>query len=404
MDSHVLCLGGEDHALRVPFLLALRDRGFRVTAASSGSGEAFRAAGLPHLSWDFDRFDRRGGDLGATARIAKLAAECRPDLIQTFDTKPNLLAPLAMRGSVPVIRTINGMGWTFSPGGGMRARLIRPVYRLLQRVTARWSAATIFQNADDKTYFEQHALVRRGAAHLVRSSGIDVAAFRAALASSGDPRALRHELGLGDAQVVVTVSRLTRQKGIGTLLEAAAIVARARPRVKFLLVGPRESEGPFAISAAEIGAAAPHVIALGHRRDVPALLALADLFVLPTQYREGVPRALLEAGLAGLPMVATRMPGCTDVVTEGWNGRLVEPGNAEALAQGILGLLEDPASAQAMGQRSIDFVARDFSLEGVVDRYRDIYRQVLRAHPASAFATAPTRGLAVVARVDGERP
>ncbi|MBL8568672.1 MAG: glycosyltransferase family 4 protein [Phreatobacter sp.] len=404
MDSHVLCLGGEDHALRIPFLLALRDRGFRVTAASSGGGEPFRAVGLTHLPWHFDRFDRRGGDLGAIARIASLVAECRPDLIQTFDTKPNLLAPLAVRGAVPVIRTINGMGWTFSPGGGMRARLIRPVYRLLQRATARWSAATVFQNADDKAYFERHGLVSRDAAHLVRSSGIDVAAFRTALAASRDPGILRQELGLGDAQVVVTVSRLTRQKGIGTLLKAARIVARARPRVKFLLVGPRESEGPFAIDAAEIEAAGPNVMALGHRRDVPALLALADAFVLPTQYREGVPRALLEAGLAGLPMVATRMPGCTDVVTEGWNGHLVEPGDAAALAQRILGLLEDPAEARVMGLRSIAFVARAFSLEGVVDSYRDIYRQMLRPRIAPVRPAPAVRELASAARADGERP
>lgn len=400
MDLHVLCLGGEDHALRIPFLLALRDRGFRVTAASGCDAEPFRAAGLTHLPWRFDRFDRRGADLAAMARIAALAADCRPDLIQTFDTKPNLLAPLALRGRVPVVRTINGMGWTFSPGGGMRARLIRPVYRLLQRVTARWSAATIFQNAEDKAYFERHRLVRREAAHLVRSSGIDVAAFRARLAESGDPRALRRQLGLGDAKVVVTVSRLTRQKGIGTLLAAARLVARSHPDVRFLLVGPRQSEGPFAIGAEEIAAAAPHVVAPGSRGDVPALLALADIFVLPTEYREGVPRALLEAGLAGLPIVATRMPGCTDVVTDGWNGRLAEPGNAPDLARGIAGLLDAPDEAKAMGRRSIALVARHFSLDGVVDRYRDIYRQVLRAQPAPGLPAV----LAAIPRADGERP
>lgn len=404
MDSHVLCLGGEDHALRVPFLLALRDRGFRITAASSGDAEPFRAAGLPHLSWHFDRFDRRGGDLGAIARIARLAAECRPDLIQTFDTKPNLLAPLAVRGAVPVIRTINGMGWTFSPGGGLRARLIRPVYRLLQRSTARWTAATIFQNADDKTYFEQRGLVHRDTAYLVRSSGIDVQAFREALARGGDPHVLRRQLGLGDARVVVTVSRLTRQKGIGTLLAAAAIVARARANTRFLLVGPRESEGPFAIGAEEIEAASPHVITIGHRRDVPALLALADVFVLPTQYREGVPRALLEAGLAGLPMVATRMPGCTDVVADGWNGYLAEPGDAPALARNILRLLDAPDQARAMGRRSVALVARDFTLDGVADRYRDIYRHVLCAQPVPARTVLPVRGLTVAPRADGEWP
>ncbi|MGO4816692.1 glycosyltransferase, partial [Cupriavidus sp. 2MCAB6] len=121
------------------------------------------------------------------------------------------------------------------------------------------------------------------------------------------------------------VSRLTQQKGIPTLLEAASLVRKVRPGVRFLLVGPRESEGPFAVAQDEIDRQAPHVMALGARKDVPALLALAELFVLPTEYREGIPRVLLEAGLAGLPIVTTDMPGCSDVVTHHWNGLLVPP-------------------------------------------------------------------------------
>jgi glycosyltransferase involved in cell wall biosynthesis len=404
MVPHVLCLGGEDHSLRVSFLLALRARGFRVTAASSGNGEAFEAAGLPHHSYRFDRFDSRGGDLAALRQIGRLVAEIQPDLIQTFDTKPNLLAPLALRGAVPVVRTINGMGWTFSDGGA-KARLLRPVYRALQRAASRWTAATVFQNRDDKAYFEQHRLLGAGRVQLIRSSGIDVSAFVAARDSARPRAALRQMLGLEDAEIVITVGRLTRQKGIATLLRAASLVAAKRPAARFLLVGPRDSEGPFAISEAEIDAAAPHVVALGARRDVAALLNLADLFVMPTEYREGVPRVLLEAGLAGLPIVATRMPGCNDVVTDGWNGRLVAPADPEALAASIVELLGDKAQAQAMGRRSIGFVAREFALDGVVDRYDELYRQVLedRGHREPGRTVHRRVGqAAMVPRFDGE--
>uniref|UniRef100_UPI0013D55BAF glycosyltransferase n=1 Tax=Klebsiella pneumoniae TaxID=573 RepID=UPI0013D55BAF len=78
------------------------------------------------------------------------------------------------------------------------------------------------------------------------------------------------------------------------------LVRAKRPATRFLLVGPRQSEGPFAVDQAEIDRHAPYVIALGARTDVPAILGLADLLVLPTEYREGIPRVLLEAGLAGL--------------------------------------------------------------------------------------------------------
>ena len=110
---------------------------------------------------------------------------------------------------------------------------------------------------------------------------------------------------------MLTVTRLTRQKGIPTLLEAAALVREARPGVRFLLVGPRQSEGPLAIAQSELDRHSAYVTALGPRPDIPALLGLADVFAFPTEYREGVPRALLEAALAGLPIVTTRMPGCS---------------------------------------------------------------------------------------------
>ncbi|TIU15505.1 MAG: glycosyltransferase family 4 protein, partial [Mesorhizobium sp.] len=114
MNPHLMCVGGEDHALRIPFLMSLRERGFRVTAVSSGAEAAFLRHGIPHRSYGFDRFASSSGGWGAIRAIRKLMSELRPDIVQSFDTKPNLLTPLAARGKVPVIRTINGLGWTFS--------------------------------------------------------------------------------------------------------------------------------------------------------------------------------------------------------------------------------------------------------------------------------------------------
>ena len=113
MSPHLVCVGGEDHRLRIPFLLALRERGFRVTAVSSDTGGAFSPHGIAHRRLAFDRFASGGGEWGAVNAVRKLMSELRPDIVQSFDTKPNLLTPLAVRGQVPVIRTINGLGWTY---------------------------------------------------------------------------------------------------------------------------------------------------------------------------------------------------------------------------------------------------------------------------------------------------
>jgi glycosyltransferase involved in cell wall biosynthesis len=264
------------------------------------------------------------------------------------------------------------------------------VYLALQRIAACWTSATVFQNRADHHFFRRYHLLGNSPSVLIGSSGVDVEAFEAAQTQTRSNAKLRGELGLGDSEVVLTVSRLTVQKGIPTLLEAAAIVHAVRPGVRFLLVGPRESEGPFAVDRALIDRYAPYVIALGARSDVPALLGLSDVFVCPTEYREGIPRVLLEAGLAGVPMVATRVPGCDDVVTENWNGHLVPQRDPAALAAAILDLLQDPARASAMGKRSIELVRREFDLNVVADRYADLYRRVFSAGSPSADQNFPS--------------
>lgn len=391
MNPHLVCVGGEDHALRIPFLMSLREKGFRITAVSSGSEAAFLRHGIPHHQYGFDRFSSGSGKWGTVRTIRKLMSELQPDVVQSFDTKPNLLTPLAVRGRFPVIRTINGLGWTFS-SLEPRALALRPIFCGLQWLVSFWTAATVFQNRDDQAFFERCRLVRRGSGRLIRSSGIDVDAFAMARHLAPSATKTREELGLDpSAEVVIFVGRLTRQKGIPTLLKAVPRILSKRPDARFVLVGPWESEGPFAVDKADIDRYAPHVIALGPRRDVPALLGMADMFAFPTEYREGIPRVLLEAGLAGLPIVASRMPGCNDVVEDGWNGYLVPPHDADGLASRIIDVLSDRDRGKVMGGRSVELVREQFALPWVVDQYCDLYRNVLsaRSHGNLARPVSP---------------
>ncbi|WP_409363070.1 glycosyltransferase [Bradyrhizobium lablabi] len=336
----------------------------------------FTKNGIEYDRYQFDRFGMGFSDRAAMGQLSKFVNRVRPDIIQTFDTKPNLFAPLALRGAVPVVRTINGMGWVFS-STELKALAYRPIYLAMQRLAACWTAATVFQNKADSGFFHRYRLLGKSSSSVIGSSGIDVDAFQTARTRMTAGSELRAQLGLNDAEIVLTVSRLTVQKGIPTLLEAAKLVHEVRPKVRFLLVGPRESEGPFAVDQALIDRHAPYVVATGARSDVPALLGIADVFAFPTEYREGIPRVLLEAGLAGVPIVASRMPGCDDVVVDNWNGHLVPPRDPRALALAILELLEDPARARTMGRRSIDLVRREFDLNVVADRYAALYRQLL---------------------------
>jgi glycosyltransferase involved in cell wall biosynthesis len=230
-------------------------------------------------------------------------------------------------------------------------------------------------------------MIGAGHCHLVAGSGVDLARFDRAAESGPPPEELRRLFGLNGCEIVVTVTRLTRQKGIPTLLEAAALVHGRRPDVRFLLVGPRESEGTLAVSKAEIDRHAPYVVAVGPRSDVPALLRLADVFAFPTEYREGIPRVLLEAGAAGLPIVTTMMPGCTDVIRDRWNGFLVPPRSPESLADRIVDLLEDRDTAKAMGARASALVRQDYNLDIIVARYAALYEDLMIGSDRIGVAT-----------------
>lgn len=379
MRPHLLCIGGEDHSFRIPFLLALRDKGFRISAAGTGAVTPFAQAGIDYHPFHFSRFVDPLSDWKAFEAISKLIADVRPALVQCFDTKLNMLVPFAARGlpDVKVVSTINGLGWLYSSRSPM-ALALRPVYRALQRLADRWTAVTVFQNRDDQAFFMRHRMVGRGGNVVIPGSGIDIERFERAGATGSSLAELRGSLGLGASEVVITVTRMTRQKGIPTLLDAAALVHQQRPGVRFLLVGPRESEGPFAVTQAEIDRHAAYVLAVGPRSDVPALLGIADVFAFPTEYLEGVPRALLEAAVAGRPIVATRMPGCTDVVRDGWNGFLVPPRDPRLMAERILDLLRDRAAAAAMGARAAQLVRTEFNLEITVARYAAVYEDLMR--------------------------
>jgi glycosyltransferase involved in cell wall biosynthesis len=392
VNPHLLCVGGEDHDLRIPFLLALRRHGFGITAAGTAVAAPFAKVGLDYRPFRFHRFVNPWADWTAVKALARIVAEVQPHIVQSFDTKPAVLTPFAARraGDVLVVRTINGMGWLYS-SRSPTALILRLAYRILHRLAASSTTMTVFQNRVDEQFFARHGMAAEQARRLIPGSGIDIEGFDQAVVSGPPPAELRTALGLGTSELVITVTRLTRQKGIPALLEAAALIHRERPDVRFLLIGPRQSEGPFAISQAELDHHRPYVLALGRRADVPSLLRMASVFAFPTEYREGIPRVLLEAALARVPIVTTEMPGCSDVVRNGWSGLTVAPRSPRLLADGILRLLDDRQAGQAMAARASDLVRREFGLGLTAARYAKLYTELLDRHGASRPAAPVTR-------------
>ncbi|MCP4105926.1 MAG: glycosyltransferase family 4 protein [Desulfobacteraceae bacterium] len=372
-------IGGEDVRMRIPLLLTLRERGFKIGAVGSEDGNVFYKHEIPYWHYSLDRWIGPLADYNSFRQLYFLFKEHKPDIVHAFDTKPGIIAPAAAsKAGIPVrIRTVCGMGYVFS-SGSLPSFFLKPLYRHFQAHASKISTATVFQNKDDRDFFLSNNMVTKGCDELVLGSGIDTTRFKSGCPDEEYLKHLRNEIGITKQRVITMITRLVKHKGVKEYLEAARRVRGIDENVIFLLAGPMSSEGCQAVSQADMDMYANDVKYLGPRNDIPALLAVSDLFVLPSYYREGVPRVLLEAGAMGLPIITTDMPGCKEVVRHDWNGWLVKPRDAQSLKDAIqqaLGLSSD--NLNVMGKRSLLHVEEHFTLGKVTEAYAEIYESAL---------------------------
>jgi len=181
---------------------------------------------------------------------------------------------------------------------------------------------------------------------------------------------------------VSMLTRVIRSKGVLDLLAAARALRARQPRARFLLIGAHEPESMDRLDADELRALAAELVWVGHRDDVPALLAASDVMAFPSGYGEGIPRVLLEAASMALPIVTTDAPGCREVVEPGRSGFLVPIGDASALTEAVARLVADPELRRRFGAAGRARAVSHFDLAVVVERTRGLYRELL-AHRAT---------------------
>lgn len=185
----------------------------------------------------------------------------------------------------------------------------------------------------------------------------------------------RKELGLNtENSVIVTVGRLNKEKGHRFLLEAAHDVIRAFPDAVFLIVGKGPLEVELKNMAKELGLS-KNVIFTGFFKDLPKILKLMDIFVLPS-VSEGVPVCLLEAMAAGKPVIATNVGGVPEIVHHEKTGLVIESRNVHGLAKAIILLLEDKEKAKELGEKGQAFINKRFSTEVMIQKIEGIYKEL----------------------------
>ena len=295
-------------------------------------------------------------DLWLFLHFWHLFRRVRPSVYLGYTIKPNVYGSLAARIlHIPTVNNIAGLGAVFNTNSWL-TRLVRLLYTF---ALAR-SRRVFFQNEEDRQLFVLGGVVSELISERLPGSGIDLKEFLPAPLPNRSPTRF------------LMIARMLWDKGVGEFVEAARLLRKSGLNAEFCLLGFLDVQNPSAISRSQMEAwvAEGVVRYLGVSDNVREEIAQADCVVLPSFYREGTPRTLLEAAAMARPIITTDSVGCRDVVDDGVNGFLCRPKDAFDLAEKMHQMFTmSPSVREAMGLRGRKKVEADFDEEIVIRKY-----------------------------------
>jgi glycosyltransferase involved in cell wall biosynthesis len=362
---------------RLPIARAARDAGMEVYVMTrvNQHADAIREEGFRLIPW---KGIVPGGvnpfrELRALAEVVKQYRSIRPDLVHHVHNKPILYGGLAARWCrIPALNTVAGLGHVFADKS-LRMRALQRVLLVLFRFALKGSDRSLvaFQNSDDFEYFLDKQIILPNKSLLIRGSGVDLDKFSATPIPSSTP-------------IVMLAARLHWKKGVREFVSAAEAIKRQKIDARFVLVGDPDPNNPTSVpeSMLEKWHNDGVIEWWGRRTEMAKVLSQATIICLPSTYREGVPKVLIEAASCCRPIVTTDIAGCRDIVQDGENGILVPPGDTEALVKALCELLGDRRLQEQMGKRGRQIVAERFSEKYVISETSAAYQQLVPHCPA----------------------
>jgi len=356
---------------RLAIANAVREAGASVfiIAQDSGKSDEIRKLGFCFVPLPLSRSGRNPfREARSLWHLLKAYRRVRPDLVHHITIKPIIYGSLAARlfGVKAVVNAVSGLGYAFS--SNWKAKLLQPLIIVLYKAALRYKkSTTIFQNREDRADFVGMGLLPMDRTMIIRGSGVNTALFELTREPKGDP-------------LVLLAGRMLKEKGIDTFVEAARIVRRTGiyPNVRFVLVGAPDPGNPGSIPGFQIQEWVEEGVVQwwGYRDDMPAVLGQATVVTLPTRYREGLPKILLEAAACGRPLVASDVPGCREIVRPDVNGFLVQPNDGPGLAKTIQTLLGSSDLRARFGMAGRQIVEQEFSEDIVIGKTLALYRKL----------------------------
>ncbi len=354
---------------RLPVMLALQENGYEVHATIPTEPDALAkmvlgdaVAEIQSLGFPIHSVPLKRGSLGIRGELQvirslfRIYKQVKPDIIYHATMKPVIYGGLVARltNQPAIISAITGLGYTFI-GSDFKTRTMRKILSIVFRfVLGHSNSIALFQNDDDRDLFVKHGLVAPEKTLVIKGSGVDVDLFH-------------YTPETPDTPIVVLPSRLLWDKGVGEFVEAARNLRSQDIEARFVLVGDVDPENPRSISSEQLQAWINEGIIewWGWQQDMSSVFQKAHIVCLPS-YREGLPKALIEASAAGRAIATTDVPGCREVVQSGENGLLVPVKSVNSLQEALSTLIENPDLRQMMGKKGREKAEKEFSTKVIV--------------------------------------
>lgn len=370
--------GSDFYGARVRYALFLQKLGHEVIAIVPNDGytEKIRNAGINTIAIDIDIRERSlSAMLKFGQKLGKIFRKEKFDVIHLYRMQPNIIGTSFAFFNSPkskIINHITGLGVAFTKTS-YKYKLVQKIIKFAYKFNSRvFNAQLIFQNIEDKLELgndEKFLVIKGSAVDEDRFKPIDII-------NTQTKNELMEKYHFSGTFTLIFVSRLLKQKGLDDLVNAVNDINKeADKKINLMIVGWIDPSNPDSFSEEEITAYSklPNVAYLGKRNDIDQLIAMADAAVLPTFYREGTPRFLLEAMAMAKPILTTDMPGCNHLVKNKQNGVLVEPRNKEAIVEGLRFLLK--ADAKQLGVNSEKIYKTEFSEHVVYNNLLSSYKK-----------------------------
>ncbi|MEM6780548.1 MAG: glycosyltransferase family 4 protein, partial [Pseudomonadota bacterium] len=364
---------------RLPLAQGILDKSWKLKVATAGASQDQKMKEMGVHGVELVEHGHLLSEFALIASIFKTLRMHKPDIVHAITLRHAFYTALISRlFGYNGIYTIAGLGSVFS-SNTLKAHAIRFVLSLFFRLAFRHKKARIiFQNPDDFKAMRDNHAVGSSQSTIIKSSGVDLSNFAFSNMPTGVPR-------------ILFSSRLIKEKGLHEFVEASRLLKAKGIDAKFEVAGMPYPKNPNSHSESEVQAWHDEGLIHWHRQvsDMPNLMRETTLFVLPSYYREGVPKVVIEAMASGRPIITTDMPGCRETVEDGVNGFLVLPKDAQSLAEKIESLLANRTLMEAMGKASRAKAEKEFAVEKVVEETLKIYDQAIEKRGGSMNAKQP---------------